>query len=1207
MAHLSLTFLGSFQATLNGRPITAFRSAKVQGLLAYIALTGDRTHNRDSLAAFLWPEAPDSVAKKNLRQSLYQLRRVLGEADAKGVPHLIATRTTLQFNPDSDHFVDAVQFSARIKEGHYEQALTLYGGDLLAGFTCDSLPFEDWLRQERESLHRSALEAMYELTARSLAQADYRRAQSLAERQLALEPWREEAHRQLMQALALSGERSAALAQYETCRAVLEEDLGAEPSMETKALFARIRGQRSDRLRRSVRHPEHRPLTVAFVGRASEHRTLVRAYEQAVAEGAQVAAIVGEAGIGKTRLAEQFLDWASAQGADIIRGRAFKTSGGLSYQPITQALRQRLESVNAPEDLLSDFWLTELSRILPELRDRYPDLAAPSQEEATARRQLFEAICRLGQAFAERSPVVLFMDDWHWADTASLDVLHYAVLAWSQARAPILVLLTLRQEAFSEDPELLTWLSRIKHDAGYYRLNLGALTGEETEQLAWTLLGKGGSLDIQAASRREIAERISGFSRWLFDESDGQPFFLVETLRALGEEGLLRPDPESRAWHLDWPAFAERILDSEPRIFPGVRDRIRAWLGRLSEPARAALTAAAVLGEYSSFDRLYRVAKLEQAPALAALDELLARQLLQEMEPALTDPGITALYRFSHQKLAEVAYQDAGAARRRILHRRAYEVLRAESVPAAVLAHHAALAGLRSETVEQGIEAGQEAMRMLAVRVAISHYETAWHIVKEMGWPESMTPSDRRDLYAGLGRGYEVAGEWEKAQELYQAMITDARSSRSAALECEALNHLATVHINGFKDPESAMPLLQSARKMAQSQGDRRGMAETEWNLSIVSRMEQDSESALHHGEAALATARELEDHQLVARSLNSLAYAHARSREWDKVGRYAAEASALYAEVGNRILEADSQRLSAWSRLLSGEQNDSLATLRAAYAFSRQIENSWGEAESAWRLAGAYLETGDYGHAIQLAERAAELARIVGQPTMVELALATLGTIQRKIMAFSSAKKTLEEVVGEISKGNSAGYEDWPLGELCAVHGMAGDWDRALVPAMRALQVRSERGLPPMGLTGWYETEALLRGAHKDQVIAELERLEGFSAANKRQHIPLLCSLAVLAEWDGHLNQAVIRWNAAAISAREIGLPGEEWPILARLARAYDRQNDRGKALDARKAAAEIILHLANTIDIEELRRGFLSADVVRSLLASSGIDEVQ
>jgi hypothetical protein len=102
----------------------------------------------------------------------------------------------------------------------------------------------------------------------------------------------------------------------------------------------------------------------------------------------------------------------------------------------------------------------------------YPDLSEPTQEETTARQHLFEAISRLGQALAERSPLVLFFDDWHWADAASLDVLHYAALRWSEEQAPILVLLTLRQEALTESSDLQTWWARLKHDVPCEQVNL---------------------------------------------------------------------------------------------------------------------------------------------------------------------------------------------------------------------------------------------------------------------------------------------------------------------------------------------------------------------------------------------------------------------------------------------------------------------------------------------------------------------------------------------------------------------------------------------------------------------------------------------------------------------------------------------------------------------------------------------------------------
>lgn len=206
----------------------------------------------------------------------------------------------------------------------------------------------------------------------------------------------------------------------------------------------------------------------------------------------------------------------------------------------------------------------------------------------------------MGLALADRAPLVLLIDDCHWADSASLDVLNYAALRWVEERAPILVLLTLRHEALTESPDWQSWLTR--------------------------------------------------FSDWLFAETDGQPLFLTETLKALFEDGLLRPASAGAAWQVDWLKFAE--LESGSRVLPGVWEIIRGWLDRISPPAGELLAAASVLAQEASFGYLCRVAGLEEIQAMAALDELLSRQLLLEPAEALPAPGRDPVYTFSHQKIS---------------------------------------------------------------------------------------------------------------------------------------------------------------------------------------------------------------------------------------------------------------------------------------------------------------------------------------------------------------------------------------------------------------------------------------------------------------------------------------------------------------------------------------------------------------------------
>ena len=202
MARLDLSFLGTFHILRDGQALTHFRANNNRGVLAYLALNRHRPVAREVLAALFWPDESDATAHNNLRQAIYQLRQLLGDTANEGVPYLNITRQTAQFNPDSDYTLDVSRFLAAIEMRDLDTAAALYQGELLPGFTCDSLAFEEWLRLERERLHQLALEAMFEAAQDHLAANRPDKAGALARRQLALEPWREPAHRQLMQGTA---------------------------------------------------------------------------------------------------------------------------------------------------------------------------------------------------------------------------------------------------------------------------------------------------------------------------------------------------------------------------------------------------------------------------------------------------------------------------------------------------------------------------------------------------------------------------------------------------------------------------------------------------------------------------------------------------------------------------------------------------------------------------------------------------------------------------------------------------------------------------------------------------------------------------------------------------------------------------------------------------------------------------------------------
>lgn len=256
MSRLVLSLLGSFQAVLDGAPVTTFESDKVRALLAYLAVEHARPQRREMLAGLLWPDMPERDARTNLRHVLMNLRKALGDHDADQ-PFLLASRQTLQFNVEADYRLDVQAFTGAIAAttahthtglddcetciARLREAAGLYNGDFLAGFSLDSDLFEAWITTWREKLHIQVLDVLEHLATYHEQRGDYAEVISYAQRQVDLEPWRESAHRQWMRALACSGQRGMAIAQYETCRRILETELGIESEVATTALYEVIR------------------------------------------------------------------------------------------------------------------------------------------------------------------------------------------------------------------------------------------------------------------------------------------------------------------------------------------------------------------------------------------------------------------------------------------------------------------------------------------------------------------------------------------------------------------------------------------------------------------------------------------------------------------------------------------------------------------------------------------------------------------------------------------------------------------------------------------------------------------------------------------------------------------------------------------------------------------------------------------------------
>lgn len=319
METLTLSLFGSFQATWQDQPLTDFATDKIRALLAYLALEGKRPFRREILAALLWPDWSDTIARRNLRQSLHRLKQTLSKANPDLADVLLSqTRQTVQFHHRHLSLdVAAFQECLAVVETHthgqlhdcqsclqqLKTAAALYTGELLAGFSLPDAPaFAEWLLVQRETYHQQILLVLHNLASAYAQQGNYEAVQQYARWQLSLEPWREESHRQLMRALALSGQRGAALNQYEVCRHVLFTELGIDPMPETNDLYAHIRDGRfhtASPVEATLLH--HFPTQFTrFVGRQAELKQIISLLAD---PDCRLLTLHGTGGIGKTRLA----------------------------------------------------------------------------------------------------------------------------------------------------------------------------------------------------------------------------------------------------------------------------------------------------------------------------------------------------------------------------------------------------------------------------------------------------------------------------------------------------------------------------------------------------------------------------------------------------------------------------------------------------------------------------------------------------------------------------------------------------------------------------------------------------------------------------------------------------------------------------------------------------------------------------------------
>ncbi len=1032
----------SQEASADEKIVLSPSSPQARSLLAYLILHHGRLIPRDRLTGILWPERSDARARRALSHALWQIRTALGPVSSR----LTTKDDTVTFVLRPDDWLDVAVFQDKARVG---DALSCYEADLKAAiniYRADFLEacYDDWALLERERLRDLYLQTLERLIVLYKQKSAYNRALEHARRLAMADPLRESAHRELMQLYHLLGRHRAALAQYETLCRLLDEELGVEPAAATTALCHEIAAAL-----KAIGAP-HLPVAappppllrdlahLPFVGRTEERATLLTRLQAAGQGHGGMALVEGDAGVGKTRLIEEIVADARWRGFQVGLAKADALATSTPYQSMREALLPLLTPmrINQLSHLIKPEWLRVLRPLFPPLNEspsevggEYASASSPGSALDTAeeQRRLMEGLVYLLEGMAAVTPLLLVLEDLHWADEATLDTLLHLVTHLSQQR--VLFILTCRIAEARQRKIVWKTLETLDLKQSLRRVRLSSFERSEAVTLVQRAMGVGPKDD-----------RAIAFAVRLREETGGNALFLVESLKSLLEKRHLTSS--SGGWH--FPA------EDLPLLTPAsVQILIGERVTRLSDNLRRVLEMVAVLGENADFTVLSHAIDIESVDLLAALGELEQRGFLVEMEKR---------YRLEHDRIQEVVYQNVPPDRRRILHRRAGRSLE-RSYPERIesLARHFSLGEVWDKALAYNRQAGRRAGDIYAGVEAAAYYHQALSAWQHLRTRELTVGIDlhraRGRICQDIGRFDQAEADFWTAYELAEDMEDHAGRSQ---VQAQALTLLSSLKFQQG-DFEGAAEVAQRALDLAQAAGLKLEIADGLFKKANAIRNLGHHRQAIELYERAADVFAELDDLSHLADCLNRMGYGFVFQGDYDQAESVMTRSLNLRRQIDDRVGVAYSLINLSGMYFYRGHFSQVLQFAREAFQVAHAIGDPYGE-DAALNIQGvALLELGKPDQAIPYFEQALEIARQIGDRSLEPSTLAEMGWAYFHLGDLERADGLLEKARDQALV--SVEKQELPAiyAYSCQVARSLGHGTEALAHARAGLQVAQE------------------------------------------------------------------------------------------------------------------------------------------------------